>query len=412
MLSAVNVIIGNTASVELTMQNGATLDDMTATLADGFGSNASANIISSVWQNAGNLLVGNRGSGTLGVEFSGAYVTDRNGLIGLSATGSGVVDVSEEGVWNNVDDLVVGDGGNGQLSIASQGTVTVGGTLSIAAGAKATVSVSGLLTTLKVADEIELNAGGTFVLSDAGLVQTPHMIDHGSIHNQGGQLLTDPLTIEADHVLTGFGTVVLLDGSIGASGGMLEFTSPMSGGGGVDIGTSADLQFDAAVAGNVALAFAGAVATLDLNAPLLFDAVIGGYGGSDTVMVDGISGQPAPDYAQSGGNTVVTFANGITLTFAGSFAPGSIDIVACYASGTRLHTAEGEVAVEHLRVGDAMVTRGGVLRPVVGSVGAISTAAACLRSRCVCAPARSAIGTTASAIFGCRPTMRCSSTES
>ncbi len=71
-LSAVSVIFGNTAGAELTMQSGATLSDMTATLGAEFGSNGSANIISATWENVGDLTVGGEGSGTLGVEFTGS----------------------------------------------------------------------------------------------------------------------------------------------------------------------------------------------------------------------------------------------------------------------------------------------------------------------------------------------------
>ncbi len=296
-----------------------------------------------------------------------ARVTDHNGIIGAAATGSGVVSVQFNGLWSSSGNLVVGGGGAGELTIGNGGEVTVQHTVSIAVGAPGTVTVSGAQSTLDSTD-ININPGGTLELDTGGRVEAVSLDDHGLISNNGGRLDTDPLTIESDGVLNGFGMVtggVTNDGSIGAAGGTLEFTSPVSGGGSIDIGTSADLQFDAAVGGSVAVAFSGVVATLDLNAPLLFDAVIGGYVGSDTVKVTGISGQPAPDYAPSGENTVVTFANGITLTFAGSFAPGSIDIVACYASGTRLLTAAGEVAVEHLQVGDSIVTRGGALRPVI-----------------------------------------------
>ncbi len=38
--------------------------------------------------------------------------------------------------------------------------------------------------------------------------------------------------------------------------------------------------------------------------------------------------------------------------------------VACYCHGTRILTYQGEVAVEHLRIGDALVTGSGALRPV------------------------------------------------
>ncbi len=64
---------------------------------------------------------------------------------------------------------------------------------------------------------------------------------------------------------------------------------------------------------------------------------------------------------------------GTTLTILGSYAPGQISvtndgtntfITACFATGTRIATSHGAVAVEALREGDLVVTASGRLAPV------------------------------------------------
>jgi hypothetical protein len=119
------------------------------------------------------------------------------------------------------------------------------------------------------------------------------------------------------------------------------------------------------VASSLSSAFTGRAETLALYAPLSFGPTIGGYASSDTVAVPAIGGQGAPVYATVGGNTTVSYANGISLTFAGAFAPGSIHIVACYAEGTRLRTDYGDIEVERLRVGDLLETISGAMRSII-----------------------------------------------
>jgi hypothetical protein len=77
-------------------------------------------------------------------------------------------------------------------------------------------------------------------------------------------------------------------------------------------------------------------------------------------------------YAAMGGG-VLTLSGGTALHLAGSFAPGAIQvadaggntfITACFATGTRIATSRGSVAVEALRVGDLVLTATGRLAPV------------------------------------------------
>ena len=105
-----------------------------------------------------------------------------------------------------------------------------------------------------------------------------------------------------------------------------------------------------------------------------------GFRAGDTIDIKSLALKGGYTYAYSGrmltltnqGNPALTFtfdsindpAKGLRITRDG--AGGTLISVACFASGTRLRTATGDVAVDDLRVGDLVVTgsAGGPLRPV------------------------------------------------
>lgn len=102
------------------------------------------------WTLAGELTVGDAGSGSLQV-LQGGRVASGSGRIGAAATGAGNVTVSGSdgagtaSAWTLAGDLVVGDAGTGSLAVAGGNRVQVGGStrLAVAAGSRGTISLAG-----------------------------------------------------------------------------------------------------------------------------------------------------------------------------------------------------------------------------------------------------------------------------
>jgi autotransporter passenger strand-loop-strand repeat protein len=117
------------------------------------------------------------------------------------------------------------------------------------------------------------------------------------------------------------------------------------------------------------LAFSGSGGTLDLHAAPPATA-IAGFAPGDTILLDTLAYDPATTLSVTASGTLVV-GGSISLmiagaTGAGQFAQSDIDGetaittngIACYVRGTRLLTPRGEVPIESLAVGDAVITAG------------------------------------------------------
>jgi hypothetical protein len=109
------------------------------------------------------------------------------------------------------------------------------------------------------------------------------------------------------------------------------------------------------------------------SAGLASGQTLGGFATGDTIELTGLT-ETIDDYA--GGTLTLGGDAALSLGLPGAFTTGSFvatpvtagtDItLACYAAGTRILTARGEVAVEALRVGEMVcVFRAGGLLPIV-----------------------------------------------
>jgi T5SS/PEP-CTERM-associated repeat protein len=347
-----------------------------------------------LWDILTDLTVGGSGLAALTVKGAAAVAADGNVVLGDqhgaegSATVSGTVTVSGKVTPSSLgwgDTLTVGSDGQGMLTVQGGGLVAPipSGKGDIEIGAKSdgagTLAVTGAGSTL---DASNLAVGGTATssggkgtlsIASGGLVDVTDVEVWGGGHVvlSGGKLQTDPVTISGGDI-SGNGTVtgdVDDGGTITASGGLLTLTGNLDGAGQVLIGAAADLSLYGSVAASLNLSFDGANAVLDIKDPAGFAPIINDYATGDQVQVYGIAGLGDPDYTHASGDTTVTWGDSISLTFAGIYAAGSIDFVAdtsppCFAAGTRIATARGDVAVEHLRKDDRACLATGGSRPI------------------------------------------------
>lgn len=162
------------------------------------------------------------------------------------------------------------------------------------------------------------------------------------------------------------------------SGATGTVSAPLiSGTGTMEIGSAGHLFLNAGsvIAGTIeagqTIDFTDATGLLTIENNIIggFDAIIGGFQHGDTITVHTTV---AAGFSQSG-SVVQVIASGITLgdlTFASVAdatealaTPGAL--VACYAAGTRIRTAHGDVKVEALREGDVAITADGSEAPII-----------------------------------------------
>ena len=244
------------------------------------------------------------------------------------------------------------------------------------------------------------------ILNDAGA--TYAFGTTASISNAGGTFvnagtLTDSATngaVDIDAALTNTGLVqagagtlqlrgaVTNDGTLAAAGGNLQVFAAVSAGTGLSgtttIGSGASAEFSNAVAANQTVRFAANTGRLQLDDPSAFAGTVAGFQIGDVTEI-GISHTAGDQANLLAGNVlqVSSAANAPLATlqldpaanYAGLFfhlaadtATGGSDItlstVACYCAGTLIQTADGEVPVERLAIGDTVVTASGDHRPI------------------------------------------------
>jgi len=186
------------------------------------------------------------------------------------------------------------------------------------------------------------------------------------------------LTVGAGASWTLGGTSTITDTAV--SGGALTVTGALTTA--FTLSEGGVLKLDAATSDDVTFSGLG-----ELHLAASYSGVISGFHGaagiSDLIEVLGADGaKESLDWDQTAGLLTIRDAHGNTLetlTLEGSYAQsgfvlaenGSLDQItynsdlACFCAGTRIATANGEVAVEDLRIGDRLLTLEGSFEPVV-----------------------------------------------
>jgi collagen type I/II/III/V/XI/XXIV/XXVII alpha len=380
-----SMTIGNGGGGSVSMTNGAVLH-VTGAVIMGAGalgsSSASANTDSSI-SIGGRLDVGQNSPASVSVATGGLVGAGGGIVIGDNAGAPGTITV------NGTDTapsrlgfgplLEIGNFGTGTLNVQAAGTAGVAGagTVEIATqgGAVGSATITGagsmLFAQLLTVGGGTLAAGGAGTLSIASSgavsVASATIWDNGHVALTGGTLTSVPVTLMG--TLSGYGAVngtIDNSGSIAASGGTLVLAGAVSDTGTMSIASSSVLRLKHGAAVGQHIAFGHSTSgTLQLDDLADTQAVISGFTLSDKIVLDGVTAD-APLFQggtltlESGGSPVGTLAMSgsyTTASFKVTNSAGTTDVTfACYAAGTRVLGAHGEIAVEDLRVGDRLVT--------------------------------------------------------
>ena len=289
-------------------------------------------------------------------------------------------------------DIQVGGNGNSGLVIVQAGTITtagdllLGGSTTLAAG-ETLVGPSGISTV----GSATVEAGNGEIIVSLGTVMAQDLTEQaGSTISLLSGTLLNAGTASIGGVITGSGTVtgaVTSDGSITANRGTLDFTGGIQGDGSITINGGAAFRSDGPLADSQSVRFAtsGSPAQLILGAPQATNAfAIENWQTGDVIEFTNGASVTGSNWLGNGTLEVDTSAGTVDFTNV-SLAAGtlpkflsessSVELVPCFLRGTRIATPSGEAAVEHLKVGDLVLTRSGRARPVlwVGMGRALAT---------------------------------------
>jgi len=294
-------------------------------------------------------------------DTAAGNVTNAGNIASTLGTGIDLVGVGL--VTNQITGTISGVTNGAELVAA--GSVYNYGIISASAGTALSVGAAGLAVN---------EAGGTISGSLYGIdMKSTATVENAGVINgssgtlgaavdlqaSGGILLVDPGAIFNGKVIDAGGA-----GQIGLRGGTGTGTVT----GTLDMGSSfsgfTNIQFEV-----------GASWLLEGNtAALAGTEQISGFVLGDTLDLEGFT-FATDTYVAGTGLELFNAANQTeTLDITGSYstsdfvvtnlADGSTQIVICYLRGTTLRTADGEVAVENIAIGDLLVTRFNGLQPV------------------------------------------------
>ena len=228
----------------LTIQTGGTLADSFGTVGNLPGGLGTVTVTGagSNWSNAGSVVVGGQGTGTLTIQ-DGGTVSSGGGSVGLSAGSTGTVTVTGPGSsWINGPSggLNIGSFGTGTLTIANGGRVInitpSPANIGNGAGSQGTVTVTGPGSSLEQHSGVNIGnwAPARSRLRTAALSRGPVVIA-----TNAGAIGTLNIGAGAGDPAAAPGTLTAASVAFGAGTGTLNFNH-----------TSADYVFAPAISGN------------------------------------------------------------------------------------------------------------------------------------------------------------------
>jgi outer membrane autotransporter protein len=243
--STQNLIVGQSGIGTLGVQNGGTVTDFGGFVGEFSGSGTlTVSGAGSTWTNTGTIQVGVFGSGMLTIQDGGTVNSGGGGSIGLSPGSTGAVTVTGPGsTWNNSPGggLNIGSFGAGTLTIANGGTVinntAFAANIGNGAGSLGTVMVTGAGSTWSNSSGLNIgNSGtGTLTIADSGAVTAGPVV----IATNAGAVGTLNIGAGAVSAAAAPGTLTTPSVAFGGGTGTINFNH-----------TSADYVFAPAISGD------------------------------------------------------------------------------------------------------------------------------------------------------------------
>jgi T5SS/PEP-CTERM-associated repeat protein len=391
VVTAASLSLGSTGTTELTVGGGGLFSATgtnQASIGGTLGGTASVTVTGGIFSTSGApLFIGNGGNGSLLVQDGGTVTTSsgvQGPVVDINAAGSAVASatITLGALWqitgtSGFSQVIVGDTGQGLLTVGQGGLVNAGtltvdvgnqtggaGTIAVQAGG---VLEGGNLAVGSKAGSglVSIAAGGT--VDATGLAVSTL----GTLDLTGGMLVVSSPLSRSSGLIEGFGMLAgQLDnfGSVLATGGTLEVTGGISGSGSITLAGSAGLQVDGALGNSLTVTFAtGGPEILDLGAPNVGDngfAIQNWQNGDEVAFSNGATitgaqwlGGGTLAVASSIGTYDFTNVSLGALTFP-IFTTGTnfVELISCFAAGTRIRTPDGDVDVETLAAGDLVCT--------------------------------------------------------
>jgi hypothetical protein len=370
----------------------------------------------------GAIAVGNRGVGSLSISNGGTVLAGSGGgenfgvtvgnqnyvLNGVTTASIGTVTIGGSGansLLNDTSYFIDGRNGIGSVSLEAGGTLDVGLVLFIGGnsggagastdtgsdflvqGGTADISVA---TTLFTGSTLELDSGAMAIAGTGGATAVNGNIVIGSGANltvfSGGDSNTA--------VLIDNGGSIALSGTIAvASNATLLVGGAVGGPGTLTIGQNGELELENSVYGGTTVQMGGtaSVGTVEIKSPSSFSGEITNFlhhasGGDNALYLENIGTvTPSLTWVQDPSylfGTLEVFTSGGEVNIEiGGYHPGgftetvdtaingliinAVDTIPCFASGTRIATTLGEIAVEALEIGDEVLLAEGGAAPIV-----------------------------------------------
>ncbi len=344
----------------------------------------------------GTLTLGNVDDRVVGAVATDTLQNDET-IEGFGQLGGGSLDLINQALIEatGATPLIIHASGtfseNGTLAINGDGGVVLEGTVFADFGQFRSVGGTGAFVLGGADGGADVLGGqfpaGTMILSSANTstIDGSGKSAQNAVTNLGTFLIQSGQTLDMLGQITNFGSVIVNAGSVEVSSGpfdnegtitvensgtfFIASSAALMGNGRVLMETGSTTEIASPVETGTGIYFSDP-ATLILDDPSSFAGTIGGFAIGDAiqlaneVITSGSITGTVLDLTLAGGGTqaltVAPFQSG--MTFAAT-ASGGLE-VACFAAGTRIATARGEVAVDALRAGDFVALASGGEAPV------------------------------------------------